>query len=101
MNNKNCYLLNHNINNKVYDFVIDIEESLKNRFIELNIIEEYNIIKIIKAMQDSRLSATDFAWSTGYGYGDVGREKVEEIYSKVFKTEDALVRPSISSGTHA
>ncbi|QQK07610.1 aminotransferase class I/II-fold pyridoxal phosphate-dependent enzyme [Miniphocaeibacter halophilus] len=101
MANKGCYLIDNNINNKVYDFVIDIEESLKNRFDELNSIEEYNIIKIIQAMQDSRLSATDFAWSTGYGYGDIGREKVEEIYSKVFKTEDALVRPSISSGTHA
>lgn len=52
-------------------------------------------------MHKSRLSSTDFYWTTGYGYGDVGREKVEEIYSKVFATEDALVRPTIASGTHA
>ena len=44
---------------------------------------------------------TDFNWTTGYGYGDLGRDKVEEIYARVFNTEDALVRPTIASGTHA
>ena len=52
-------------------------------------------------MQEARLSSTDFNWTTGYGYGDVGRDKVEEIYSMVFNTEDALVGPLIVSGTHA
>ena len=52
-------------------------------------------------MQKTRLSSTDFNWTTGYGYGDIGRDKVEEIYSHVFNTEDALVRPTIVSGTHA
>ncbi len=52
-------------------------------------------------MQKARLSSTDFSWTTGYGYGDVGRDKVEEIYSMVFNAEDALIRPIIVSGTHA
>lgn len=52
-------------------------------------------------MQENRLDYTNFYWNTGYGYGDVGREKVEKIYASVFNTEDALVRPSIASGTHA
>ena len=52
-------------------------------------------------MQKAKLSSTDFSWTTGYGYGDVGRDKVEEIYAMVFNTEDALVRPIIVSGTHA
>ncbi|WBW50768.1 methionine gamma-lyase family protein [Peptoniphilus equinus] len=60
-----------------------------------------NQIKILKAMQAHDLKSTDFNWTTGYGYGDVGREKVEAIYSTLFHTEDALVRPNIVSGTHA
>ncbi|WP_099203207.1 aminotransferase class I/II-fold pyridoxal phosphate-dependent enzyme [Miniphocaeibacter massiliensis] len=95
------YNENFNIDKDVYEFVINIEETLRDRFSNLDEIEEYNILKILKAFQDSRLSASDFGWPTGYGYGDVGRDKVEEIYSKIFKTEDALVRPSIASGTHA
>lgn len=64
-------------------------------------VKEYNQYKIIHAMQKAKLNATHFNWTTGYGYDDIGREKVEEIYSYVFGTEDALVRPTIVSGTHA
>ena len=52
-------------------------------------------------MQEHRLDYTNFYWNTGYGYDDPGREKVEQIFASVFHTEDALVRPSIASGTHA
>ena len=52
-------------------------------------------------MQAEKLKSTDFNWTTGYGYGDVGRDKVESIYTKIFKTEDSLVRSNIVSGTHA
>ena len=52
-------------------------------------------------MQESNLSDNHFNWTTGYGYNDIGREKIEEIYSKVFNTEDAIVRPIIVNGTHA
>lgn len=57
--------------------------------------------RILRAMQDVKLSSTDFHWTTGYGYGDIGRDKVEEVYAKVFSGEDAIVRPTIVSGTHA
>lgn len=57
--------------------------------------------KVLKAFQDNKVSTTDFIEITGYGYYDGGREKLEKIYSQIFKTEDALVRPQIMSGTHA
>ncbi len=98
---ENFYLKNYNISVEAYDFILEIEKELHDKFEKLNGIEEYNLLKIIKAMQEEKLSATDFNWSTGYGYGDIGRDKVEAIYANIFKTEDALVRPSIASGTHA
>lgn len=89
------------INKEVIRYVNLQEKVIINKFSSLDSIKEYNQYKIIEAMQESRLSSTDFNWTTGYGYGDIGRDKVEEIYAKVFNTEDALVRPTIASGTHA
>ena len=57
--------------------------------------------KVLKAFQDCRTSTADFLEITGYGYSDSGRDKLEEIYAKIFGAEDALVRPQIMSGTHA
>lgn len=88
--------------NEVIDYVSSKEKILKDKyFSNIEITKEHNQYKIIHAMQKARLNATHFNWTTGYGYDDVGREKVEEIYSYVFGTEDALVRPTIVSGTHA
>ena len=89
------------LENKVIQFVNEKEKEILNKFDKINDIKEYNQYKVINAMQESRLSSTDFNWTTGYGYGDIGRDKVESIYAHVFNTEDALVRPSIASGTHA
>lgn len=91
----------YNINPKVIDYVNRKEELIKDKFHKIQEIKEYNQLKVIYSMQKSRLSSTDFNWTTGYGYGDIGRDKVEEIYSYVFNTENALVRPTIVSGTHA
>ena len=63
--------------------------------------KEFNQIKVLKAMQQERLSDSHFTNTTGYGYGDIGRDTLERIYARVFKAEDALVRPHITSGTHA
>lgn len=89
------------ISEEVIDFVEENENILIDKFDKIENIKEYNQYKIIKAMQKYKLSATDFNWTTGYGYGDIGRDKVEDIYSYIFNTEDALVRPTIASGTHA
>lgn len=99
--NKDFYKDVYEIDEKIYDYVCNIEEGLQERFSKLKEIEEYNLLKILNAMQESKLSSSDFNWTTGYGYGDPGRDKVEDIYKKVFNTEDALVRPNIASGTHA
>ena len=68
---------------------------------ELENIKEYNQLKVLNAFKQEKLSATDFSWTTGYGYGDSGREKLERIYSHIFKAKDALVRQEITCGTHA
>lgn len=70
-------------------------------FQEIETIRQSNMEKVLRAFHDVRLGATDFHSATGYGYGDVGREKLERVFAKIFKTEDALVRPAIASGTHA
>lgn len=78
-----------------------IEGSLQEPFAVLDEICLFNQEKVLKALQSVRLASTDFNWATGYGYGDVGREKVEAVYAALFRTEDALVRPNMVSGTHA
>ncbi len=79
----------------------EAEKSLETRFRELEETCEYNQIKVVKAMQDNRVSDIHFAATTGYGYNDLGRDTLESVYASVFKGEDALVRPSLMSGTHA
>jgi len=64
-------------------------------------IAEFNQLKVLAAMKNSLLSDYHLSDSTGYGYNDTGREKIEQIYAEIFKAEDALVRPQIVSGTHA
>ena len=58
-------------------------------------------MKVIKAMQENRVSAECFNMSSGYGYNDLGRDTLEKVYASCFKGEDALVRPQITCGTHA
>ena len=89
------------ISEKVYHFCVEIEKSLKGRFEEIDSICEQNQLKVIKAMQEARLSEAHLSGTTGYGYNDLGREAIEKIYATIFKTEDALVRPQITCGTHA
>jgi cystathionine beta-lyase family protein involved in aluminum resistance len=60
-----------------------------------------NQARVIKAFTEHRVASHDLLGSTGYGYNDLGREKLEQIYSQVFSGEAALVRPQIASGTHA
>lgn len=89
------------ISKQVLDFCTEIEERLQDRFKEFDEKAEYNQLKVIKAMQEARVSDVHFLASSGYGYNDLGRDTLEEVYAKVFNTEAALVRPQITCGTHA
>ena len=75
--------------------------SLKQRFEEIDARAEYNQLKVLKAMQDNRVSAECFNTTSGYGYNDLGRDTLEKVYASCFGGEDALVRPQITCGTHA
>lgn len=89
------------ISKEVYEFGEKIENELKERFAEIDKRAEFNQMKVIKAMQDNRVSAECFNSSSGYGYNDLGRDTLEKVYASCFKAEDALVRPQITCGTHA
>lgn len=92
---------NLGISREVYQFGQKIEEDLTERFAEIDRLAEFNQMKVIKAMQDNKVSAECFNMSSGYGYNDLGRDTLEKVYASCFKGEDALVRPQITCGTHA
>lgn len=79
----------------------ETEASLKKRFDAIDQIAEYNQMKVLSAMQKNRVAEAHFSGSTGYGYNDLGRETLEQIYADIFHAEAALVRPQITCGTHA
>ena len=89
----------------IEDDVLDYSEKkfkgLRDRFAGIDETAEYNQLKVLRALQECRVSDACFSASSGYGYNDLGRDTLEEVYSKIFNTEDALVRPQITCGTHA
>ncbi|MCI9276665.1 MAG: hypothetical protein HFH90_03110 [Lachnospiraceae bacterium] len=89
------------ISKEVYEYGNRIWDSLQERFQDVDRIAEYNQLKVIRAMQECQVSEACLLGTTGYGYDDLGRDTLEEVYAKVFHTEDALVRPQITCGTHA
>ncbi len=89
------------ISNELLDLVAQAEQELQPIFKQFDEICLYNSAKVLKAFGEVKLTCTDFCENTGYGYYDVGRDKLERVYSQIFHTEDALVRPQIMSGTHA
>lgn len=89
------------IGRKVYEYGEKIWEALSGRFQEIDRISEYNQIKVIAAMQNQKVSEACLLGTTGYGYNDLGRDTLEKVYADIFHTEDALVRPQITCGTHA
>lgn len=91
----------YGIDTKIENYIEKIDLGLEDKFKKLDKISEYNQIKVLKAFSDNSLSAIHFNSATGYGYADIGREVVENIFSSIFKSEDSLVRPNIVSGTHA
>ena len=85
----------------VYAYGEEALSRLRDRFDAIDQIAEYNQAKVLAAFRKNRVAATCFAASTGYGYNDEGRDKLEQVYADVFHTEAALVRPHITCGTHA
>lgn len=93
--------LSAGIDEEVYEFCDTVQKRLKDRFLQIDEIAEINQMKVIRAMENNRVSAACFEATTGYGYDDLGRETLEAVYAEVFDTEAALVRPQITCGTHA
>ena len=89
------------VSRPVYEYGESVLDALRDRFDAIDRMAELNQGKVIRAMQDARVDAACFAATTGYGYDDVGRDRLEEVYASVFGTEAALVRPQITCGTHA
>lgn len=98
--NEEIYL-SMGISKTVYDYGCTIEKSLRDRFDEVDSNAEYNQLKVVNAMQQHQVSEACLLGTTGYGYNDLGRDTLEAVYAATFHTEDALVRPQITCGTHA
>lgn len=91
----------YGFSDKVFDLY---ERALKDASQQFGIydeIREFNQIKVLNAFQEERISDVNFTNSTGYGYDDAGREGIDKLYARIFKTEAALVRPHFVNGTHA
>ena len=89
------------INSDVLNISDEIINDLSQRFQKIDKIEEYNQLKVVSAFQKNKVAEEHFNTTTGYGYNDIGRDTLEKVYADVFHTEDALVRPQITCGTHA
>lgn len=89
------------ISPEIYSFGEKILEGLQETFGKIDENAEYNSLKVLHAMQTCRVSEACLLGTTGYGYNDIGRDTLEQVYANIFHTEDALVRPQITCGTHA
>lgn len=89
------------IDSEIYAYGEAVLKTLAGRFRQIDEIAEYNQLKVINAMQECQVSEACLLGTTGYGYNDLGRDTLEAVYAKIFRTEDALVRPQITCGTHA
>ena len=99
--NKNDMYESLGVSKEALDFGRTVEAELYSRFKDIDETAEYNQLKVIKGMQDNCVSDIHFAATTGYGYNDLGRDTLENVYASVFHGESALVRPQLVSGTHA
>lgn len=89
------------ISRPVYDYGTKILGELTERFAAIDRVAEYNQLKVLNAMQKNQVSEACLLGTSGYGYNDLGRDTLEAVYADIFHTEDALVRPQITCGTHA
>lgn len=92
---------NYNINDSVLSLYERALKDVEDQFLLYDEIREYNQIKVLNAFQEERISDSHFTNSSGYGYGDIGRDALDKVYARIFKCEAALVRPHFVNGTHA
>lgn len=86
---------------EVVELVRKCEKELKEQFDKIDKQCEYNSLKVLNAFNKCKISESDFNGTTGYGYDDIGRDKIENVFSIILGGEDSLVRSQIISGTHA
>ncbi|WP_061994742.1 methionine gamma-lyase family protein [Clostridium sp. ATCC 25772] len=98
---KDFLIKNFNVNQEIIELSQKALEDVKDEFKKLDEIKEYNQMKVLSALQEERISEMHFTNSSGYGYGDIGRDALDSVYAKIFNTEAALVRPHFVNGTHA
>ena len=89
------------ISKQVSALAAQAEQGLEAQFSRIDAIAQANTQRVLAAFQEHRVAESYFAGTTGYGYDDLGRDKLDEIYAKLFGTEDALVRIQFVNGTHA
>lgn len=89
------------INDKITELAGEVEEDIKPVFKKIEEVCEYNSMKVLKAFQNNNISDMHFNQTTGYGYGDIGRDTCEKVFAEVLGAEDSLVRGQFISGTHA
>ena len=89
------------ISEKVMALAAQAQAGLRDQFDRIDSIAEENTRKVLAAFQKHRVAEAYFAGTTGYGYDDLGRDKLDEIFAELFGTEDALVRVQFVNGTHA
>ncbi|WP_163192671.1 aminotransferase class I/II-fold pyridoxal phosphate-dependent enzyme [Clostridium thermarum] len=98
---KNFLKLKYKIGDRVLELMDTVEREVANQFKYYDEVREYNQAKVLAAFQEERISDSHFTNSTGYGYGDIGRDALDRVYARIFNCESALVRPHFVNGTHA
>ncbi|WP_040211777.1 aminotransferase class I/II-fold pyridoxal phosphate-dependent enzyme [Clostridium polynesiense] len=98
---KDLLYKNYKIKEEVINLFETASKDIKDQLEELDRIKEYNQLKVMKSFQEERISDSHFTNSSGYGYGDIGRDTLDAVYARISNTESALVRPHFVNGTHA
>ena len=98
---KNKLSISYGIKEEVFKLYDKALLDIKEQFSYYDEIREYNQFKVLNALQEERISDSHFTNSSGYGYGDIGRDALDKVYARIFNTESALVRPHFVNGTHA
>ncbi len=92
---------NFGIKDELIELAKEVEEEVKEVYTKIDEVCAFNSIKVLKAFHDNNISDMHFGSTTGYGYGDIGRDAIEKVFAQVLGAEDSLVRSQFISGTHA